>query len=99
MRAGERSFLLHLSHSLSLTPIAPQAPAGSHTLSEGAVLCLADRTPLGRVEDVFGPVTEPLYALRCPGGGAPGGAAAGAPVFSVDKFATFVQPAALKSKG
>jgi hypothetical protein len=84
---------------LPLPPPSFQAPADTNTLSEGAVLCLADRTPLGRVEDVFGPVTEPLYALRCPGQAVPGGASAGAPVFSVDKYATFVQPAALKSKG
>lgn len=37
---------------------------------EGAVLVLAEgRAPLGRVEDVFGPVAAPLYALRYAGQG------------------------------
>jgi hypothetical protein len=29
-----------------------------------SVLLLEDRTPIGCVEEVFGPVTMPLYALR-----------------------------------
>ena len=47
---------------------------------EGAVLVLAgSRAPLGRVEEVFGPVAAPLYALRCAApGGLPEGAVPGA---------------------
>ncbi|KIY96765.1 hypothetical protein MNEG_11199 [Monoraphidium neglectum] len=33
-------------------------------LAEGSVLLLEDRCPVGRVEEVFGPVTQPLYAFR-----------------------------------
>lgn len=29
-----------------------------------SVLLLEDKTPIGRVEEVFGPLTMPLYALR-----------------------------------
>ena len=47
---------------------------------EGAVLVLATcRAPLGRVEEVFGPVAAPLYALRYAApGGLPEGAVPGA---------------------
>ena len=27
-------------------------------------MLLEDHTPIGRVEEVFGPLTQPLYALR-----------------------------------
>lgn len=49
---------------------------------EGAVLVLAaSRAPLGRVEEVFGPVAAPLYALRCAAlGGLPEAAVPGAQV-------------------
>ncbi len=30
-----------------------------------SVICLEDRSPVGRIEEVFGPVMMPLYALRC----------------------------------
>ena len=36
-------------------------------LDEGSVLCLDNRTPLGRIEDIIGPVAEPLYLLRYAG--------------------------------
>ena len=32
-----------------------------------SVICLEDRSPVGRIEEVFGPVMMPLYALRCAG--------------------------------
>lgn len=64
------------------------------------MLILEDRTPLGRIEDVFGPVKQPLYVLRYGGdGGAPPGASVGATVFAVDKFAEFVVPDKLVAKG
>ena len=47
-----------------------------------SVLLLEDKTPLGRVEEVFGPLTMPLYALRYGGPQPPPAAlAAGARVF------------------
>ena len=66
---------------------------------EGTVLCLGDRTALGRVEEVFGPITAPLYALRYTGaaGAPPAGAAAGAPVFTVDKYAAMLEPEVLQT--
>lgn len=68
--------------------------------NEGTVLCLGDRTPLGRVEEIFGPVTAPLYALRYTGsaGAPPVSAAAGAPVFSVEKYAAMLEPEVLQTQ-
>lgn len=66
---------------------------------EGTVLCLGDRTALGRVEEVFGPITAPLYALRYTGaaGAPPASAAAGEPVFTVDKYAAMLEPEVLQT--
>lgn len=64
------------------------------------MLCLADRTPLGRVEDVFGPVKAPFYALRYYAGDAlPASVASGVAVFSVDRYAEALVPDKLKAKG
>jgi hypothetical protein len=80
-------------------PLSQTIP-GATTLAEGSVLCLADRTPLGRVEDVFGPVVLPFYALRHYSGGAPPpNVTCGVSVFSVDRYAETLVPTKLKSKG
>ena len=74
-----------------------QAPKDSRAVDEGSVLCLVSRHGLGRVEEVFGPVEEPLYTLRYAGGGEmPAEVVAGAPVFSVERFSTYVLPEAVK---
>ena len=81
-------------------PKPHQAPPKTRALSEGSVLCLQDRTLLGRVDDVIGQVTEPLYVVRVMGGGVPpGGATVGADVFVVDKYAQFILPDDLRTKG
>ena len=61
--------------------------------SEGTVLCLEDRTPLGRVTELFGPVQAPLYALRYSGSAAsvPGAVVAGAHVCAVEKYASALE--------
>lgn len=47
-----------------------------------SVLLLEDKTAIGRVEEVFGPLTMPLYALRYGGPQPPpAGLAAGARIF------------------
>lgn len=65
---------------LTGTARARQVSEGGRVFDEGAVLVLAGcRAPLGRVEEVFGPVAAPLYALRCAApGGLPEGAVPGA---------------------
>ena len=68
-----------------------------------SVLCLEDRCALGRVEEVFGPVMQPIYALRyawrgstsSSSGGASGMPATvvkGATVFSVQRMSAFIMP-------
>lgn len=47
--------------------IVVRAVAGSRALNEGSALVLQDGTPIGVVEDIFGPVQAPLYALRYAG--------------------------------
>lgn len=77
-----------------------QTNPGATILAEGSVLCLEDRTPLGRVEDVFGPVVLPFYALRhYTGAAAPPNVKCGVAVFSVDRYAETLVPVKLKSKG
>ena len=53
---------------------------------------------MGRIEDIFGPVKAPLYALRRCGAGVeiP---VVGVAVFAVTKHAQFVVPEKLKSRG
>ena len=70
-----------------------QVPINGRALNEGTVLCMEDRTPVGRVEEVFGPVTAPLYALRWAGPGPlPASLTAGAPLCTTAKLAEYVLP-------
>lgn len=78
--------------------IVVRASAGSRALDEGSVLVLQDRTVIGAIEDIFGPVQAPLYALRCVGD-PPDGLIPEASVFSVDRLAQFVLPEELRVKG
>lgn len=101
------SCIVALSNRRTLTPKKKisansqkqhQASEGSRALAENSILCLDDRTPLGRIEDIFGPVKAPLYALRrC--GEAADAPAVGVAVFAVTKHAQFVVPEKLKSRG
>lgn len=66
-------------------------------MEEGSVVCLPDRTPLGRVEELFGPVDEPLYCLRYAGGGErPKLAAAGNAACCLERASTFILPEEIK---
>lgn len=44
--------------------VVVQAAEGSRTLQEGCLLVLEDRSILGVIEDIFGPVQAPLYVSR-----------------------------------
>jgi hypothetical protein len=64
------------------------------------VLLLQDKTPIGRIEEVFGPVTEPLYAMRYSGPQpAPEGLARDARVFFTDALAHLVEDDVYTSGG
>lgn len=57
------------------------------------MLCSEDRIPVGRIEDVFGPVMSPLYTLRWAGQGElPPTVAVGAPLFTTQKLAEYLLP-------
>ena len=74
-----------------------QAPNSSRAVDEGSVLCLAGRQALGRVEEIFGPVDEPLYSLRyaC-GDSLPAELALGATVFSLERMSSYILPDTVK---
>ena len=69
-------------------------------MSEGTPLCLGDRQLVGKVEDVFGPVMEPLYSLRyaC-GPRMPGSLAVGAQMFCIQRLTEYILPQELYVKG
>lgn len=60
--------------------VVVQSLPNTPPLDEESILCLDTRRGLGAVEEVFGPVASPLYALRVPksrgGGSAEGGGGA-----------------------
>ena len=63
-----------------------QAAFGARALDEGSLLVTSSRAVVGRVEEGFGPVASPLYALRYAGPQPmPADVAAGAQLFSVDR--------------
>ena len=41
-----------------------QCHPGGRALDLGSAVCTFDRTALGRVDEVFGPVSEPMYSIR-----------------------------------
>ena len=77
-----------------------QAPENGRAVSEGTPLCLGDRQLVGRVEDVFGPVMEPLYSLRyaC-GPQMPSGIAVGTQMFCIQRLTDYILPQELYVKG
>ena len=70
---------------------------GRGPFADGSVFCLEDRTVLGRVEDVFGPVASPFYSLRCVE--VPAAATPGRPVLCVSQHSTVLDPQSLNTKG
>jgi len=70
---------------------------GRGPYADGSVFCLEDRTVLGRVEDVFGPVASPFYSLRC--AEVPAAATPGRPVLCVLQHSAVLDPQSLHTKG
>ena len=52
--------------------VVVQSLPGIEPMDEESVLCLETRKGLGAIEEVFGPVAAPLYALRVPAARPPG---------------------------
>ena len=71
--------------------VVVQGLESQRALDESSVLCLEDRSLIGRIEEVFGPITQPLYALRWSGTtGAPVSLQSGARIFSVPRLCGFI---------
>ncbi|RLN89351.1 hypothetical protein BBJ28_00018209 [Nothophytophthora sp. Chile5] len=69
-------------------------------LDEGSVLCLEDRTVLGCVDEVFGPVLMPMYVVRFESAAKmPEKALANAAVFYATEHTTYIVPEEIKDKG
>jgi hypothetical protein len=80
--ATSSSVLHHGNHSCHNSQHLPACPPPHQTRPCRSVLLLEDKTPVGRVEEVFGPLTLPLYALRYGGPSpAPPGLTTNAKVF------------------
>lgn len=57
----------HWSGNLLILQFAPEfhtVPEGFRVVEPGTIVCLEDNTILGCVDELFGPVKEPLYSLR-----------------------------------
>ena len=94
---------IHAQHSgekSQSNDFSEQVPELGRVFGEGTVLCLEDRTPLGRVTEVFGPIQAPLYALRYSGsaGPLPGTVTAGAHVCAVEKYASALEAEAVQQQ-
>eukprot|EP00873_Tetraselmis_striata_P006755 jgi/Tetstr1/427019/TSEL_017224.t1 len=81
--------------------IVVQAPPDTKPLDEGSVLVLPDRTPVGRIEEIFGPVQQPFYILRYAGTSPepPPGLKVGAELSAAVTHSTHVMPEKLYVKG
>jgi len=79
--------------------VVPAHGDALRVLDMGSVIATAARQLLGRVDDVFGPVREPFYAVRIMNAQSADGLAPGALLFSVDRFASTVNPLALNATG
>lgn len=70
-----------------------QVAENGRALTEGTVLCSEDRIPIGRIEDVFGPVMCPLYTLRWAGqGDMPPSVVLEGPLYTTQKLAEYLLP-------
>jgi len=53
-----------LYHICGESTVVIQSLPTSTPLDEGSVLCLADRSLIGKVGEVFGPLSQPFYVVR-----------------------------------
>jgi len=81
------------------------ADSQHRTLDIDSILCFHDRTPLGKVFEVFGPVKKPYYSVlnasaqRVRELGKDSLLARGTPVYFVPQVSSFVLPQAIYTKG
>ncbi|KUF89347.1 H/ACA ribonucleoprotein complex non-core subunit NAF1 [Phytophthora nicotianae] len=69
-------------------------------LDEGSVLCLEDRTVIGCVDEVFGPVLMPMYLIRFENAAKmPEKAMVNTAVYYATEHTTYIVPEEIKDKG
>jgi rRNA processing protein Gar1 len=56
---GEIVSQISTEHTLVIKSVKTTAP-----LDEGSLLCLENRHPIGRVNEIFGPLSQPFYVVR-----------------------------------
>ncbi|GFR50649.1 hypothetical protein Agub_g12898, partial [Astrephomene gubernaculifera] len=81
--------------------VVMQGLANSRPLADGSVVVSEDRTVLGEVEEVFGPITQPLYAFRHAAvkGALPECVKPGAALFVVPRLARHIAPEEIYGPG
>jgi H/ACA ribonucleoprotein complex non-core subunit NAF1 len=81
--------------------VVQASEGGGRTADEGSMLCFEDRTVIGRIDEVFGPVPRPLYTVRFAPGCAldPARFAKGAKVLLAVRDAQFVAVDQIRAKG
>uniref|UniRef100_M4C457 H/ACA ribonucleoprotein complex non-core subunit NAF1 n=1 Tax=Hyaloperonospora arabidopsidis (strain Emoy2) TaxID=559515 RepID=M4C457_HYAAE len=77
-----------------------KSTSNTKLLDEGSVLCLEDRTVLGCVDEVFGPVLMPMYLVRFETAASmPETATKDATVFYATEHTTYIDPEMIKDIG
>ncbi|CAH0480192.1 unnamed protein product [Peronospora belbahrii] len=72
----------------------------SRPLDEGSVLCLEDRTVIGCINEIFGPVLMPMYLIRFENASKmPEKAAVNVAVYYATEHTTYIIPENIKDKG
>ncbi|GLD92902.1 hypothetical protein PINS_up001481 [Pythium insidiosum] len=80
--------------------VTVKSDANSKPLDEGSVLCFEDRTVLGCVDEVFGPVLMPMYLVRFDNADKiPMQTALNKAVFYATEHTTYIVPEKIRDKG
>ena len=89
---------LHLDLGVAVA-IALPAVAGKEIMpvNDGSVVCTATRDVVGRVDEVFGPVSRPYYKIRLEKTDDISGVSVDTTIYAVEKLSTLVNKHALES--
>eukprot|EP00743_Colponemidia_sp_Colp-15_P004357 GILK01004699.1.p1 GENE.GILK01004699.1~~GILK01004699.1.p1 ORF type:complete len:435 (+),score=56.52 GILK01004699.1:29-1333(+) len=81
--------------------VVVQALKDSRPLNIDNLLCYGDRVTLGRIDEVFGPVVQPLFTIRYAKNTDidPEKCKPGEPVYYVPEMASYILPDTIKCKG
>ncbi|TYZ58848.1 hypothetical protein PybrP1_000484 [[Pythium] brassicae (nom. inval.)] len=89
-----------LSASVPGLMLTIKSDANAKPLDEESVLCLEDRTVIGCVDEVFGPVMMPMYLVRFENADKmPARVAVGTIVYYATEHTTYIVPADIQDKG